>query len=88
MLERVIRHSNPSADSFGSANAAAHIHGISQKVDAVRTATNRGRAQVPPPGVIPLDDFIEYFNGLMDNMESAATNSMAVLEQLVATTTT
>ena len=84
MLERVIRHSNPSADSFGSANAAAHIHGISQKVDAVRTATNRGRAQVPPPGVIPLDDF----NGLMDNMESAATNSMAVLEQLVATTTT
>ena len=35
-----------------------------------------------------MDDFIEYFSGIMDNMASAETNDKAVLEQLVTTTTT
>ena len=87
-LECVIRHSNPSADSFGSANAATYIHGIPHNGDAVRPATTRGRAQVTPPGAIPADEFIKSFSGLMDNMASAATNDKAVLEQLVTTTTT
>ena len=87
-LERVICHSNPSADSFGSENAAADIHGIAKNGDALRPATNRGRVQVTPPGAIPADNFIESFSGLMDNMTSAATNDKAVLEHLVTTTTT
>ena len=87
-LECVIHHSNPSMDSFGSANAAVHIHGIAQNGDAVRPETNRGRVQVTPPGTIPADNFIESFRGLMDNMASAGTNDKAVLEQLVTTTTT
>ena len=87
-LERVIHHSNPSADSFGSAKSATHIHGIAQNRDAMRPAKNRGPAQVPPPGAIPADDFIESFGGLMDNMASAGTNYKAFIEQLVTTTTT
>ena len=65
----------------------ANIHGIAQKGDAVRPATNRGCVQVPPPGAIPADDFIESFSGLMDKMASAVTNDKAVLEQLFTTTT-
>ena len=87
-LKRVIRYYNPSADSFGSANAAAHIHGIAQNGDDVRPETVRGGAQVPPPGDIPMDDFIESFIGFMENMASAANNDKTVLEQLVTTTTT
>ena len=87
-LERIIRHSNPSTDSFGSANAAGHIHGIAHNGDAVQPATTRGRSQVPPPGAIPEDNFIDSFRRLMDNMASAATNDKAVLEQLVTTMTT
>ena len=85
-LERIIRHSNPSADSFGLANAAAHIHGIAHNRDTVWPATARSRNQVLPPGAIPADEFINYFSGLMDNMASIATNGKAVLEQLVTTT--
>ena len=46
------------------------------------------RAQVPPPGAIPADEFVDSFSGLMDNMASAATNDKAFLEQLVTNTTT
>ena len=51
-------------------------------------ATSRSRAQVPPPGAIPADEFIDSLSGLMDNMVSAATNDKAVLEQLVKNKTT
>ena len=47
-----------------------------------------GRVQVPPPGAIPVDDLIESFRGLLDNMASAATNDKAVIEHLVTTKTT
>ena len=87
-LERVIRHSNPSADSFGSANAIANIHGTSHNGDTVHPAASRSCAQVPPPGAIPADKFIYSFRGLMDNMASAATNDKVVLEYLVTNTTT
>ena len=40
-------------------------------------------AQVPPPGAIPTDAFIDYFSGLMTNMASAATYDKAVLKQIV-----
>ena len=83
-----MRHSNPSADSFGSANAAASIHGISHTRDTVQPAASQRHAQVPPPGAIPADAFIDLFSRLMDNMASAATNDKAVLKQLVANTTT
>ena len=54
----------------------------------MRPTITRSRAQVPPPGAIPADDFIHYFSVLMENMASTATNNKAVLEQLVTTTTT
>ena len=78
-LEHVIWHSNPSTDSFGSANAAANIHGISHNRDTMQTAASRSCSQVPPPGAIPEDKFIDSFSGLMYNMASAATNDKAVL---------
>ena len=65
-----------------------HIHGIVHNGDTVQTATTRSRAQVPPPGDIPADEFIDSFSELMNNMASAATNDKAVLEQLVTTTIT
>ena len=74
-------------DYFGLANAATHIHGILHNRDTVRPETSRSRSQVSPPGVIPADKFIDYFSGIMDNMESAATNNKDVIEQLVTTTT-
>ena len=83
-----MQHSNPSMDSFGSANAAASIHGISHNGDTVQPSASRSHAQVPPPGATPADAFIDSFSGLMDNMTSAATNDKAVLEQIVAITTT
>ena len=79
-LERVIRNSNPSKYSFGSANAASNIHGILHNGDTVHPATSRSRAQVPPTRDIPADKFIDYFNGLMHNMASAAANNKAVIE--------
>ena len=87
-IDRVIRHSNPSADSFGSTNGAKDIHGINQNGDTLRPAINRGCFQVPPTGDIPTDDFIESFSGLMDNMASATTNYKDFPEQLFTTTTT
>ena len=78
-LERVIRHYNPSADSFGSANAAANIHRISHNGDTVQPVASRIRAQVPPPGAIPEEEFINSFSRIMDNMASAATSDKAVL---------
>ena len=65
-----------------------HIHGIVHNRDTVQTATTRSRSQVPPPGDIPADEFIDSFSELMNNMASAATNDKAVLEQLVTTTIT
>ena len=54
-LERVVWHSNPSADSFVSANAAASIHGMTHNGDTVHPAASRSRAQGAPPGAIPAD---------------------------------
>ena len=83
-----MQHSNPSADSLGLANAAASIHGISHNGDTVQPAASQSHAQVPPPGAIPEDAFIDYFSRIMDNMASAATNEKVVLKQLVANTNT
>ena len=74
-LKRVIQYSDPSVDSFGSANTAASIHRISHNWDTVQAAAYRSRAQGPPPGAIPSDEFIDSFSGLMDNMASSATNN-------------
>ena len=74
-------------DYFGLANAATNIHGILHNRDTVRTVTYGSRYQVPPLGVIPANEFIDYFSGLMDNMSSAATNNKAVIEQLFTNTT-
>ena len=54
----------------------------------MQPATPQSQAQVPPPGAILADAFIDSFSGLMDNKASAATNDKAVLGQLVANTTT
>ena len=83
-----MQQSNPSADSFGSANSAASIHSFSYNRDTVQPAAYQNHAQVPPPGAILADTFIKSFIGLMDNMASSATNDKAVLEQIVANTTT
>ena len=88
MLKRIIRHSNPSADSFGSANKDADIYGIAQDRDAFWPTTNRVRFQDITPGTIPTEDFFNSFRRLMDNMASTETNDKAVLEHLVTTTTT
>ena len=69
------------------ANAATHIHGILHNRYTVQLATSGSRSQVSPLGVIPADEFVDYFSRLMDNMESAVTNNKAVIEQLVTTTT-
>ena len=81
------QHSNPSADSFGSSNSAASVHGISCNRDTVQPVASQIHAQVPPPGAILAYEFINSFSGLMDNMASAVTKKKAVLEQLFANTT-
>ena len=82
-----MRHSNPSADSFGSSNTAVSIHGISHSGDTVQPAASRSHAQVPPLGAILADAFIDSFRGLMDSMASDATKDKAVLEQIVVNKT-
>ena len=86
-LKRTIRHSNPSVDSFGSANATTNIHGILHNGDTMQQVASRSRSQVPPTGTIPADKFVDSFSGIMDNMESNATNDKGVPEKLVSKTT-
>ena len=66
-------------DYFGLANDDTHIHGILHNGDTVRPVTSRSRSQVSPPGVIPADEFINYFSRFMDNKESAANNNKTVI---------
>ena len=54
----------------------------------MRPETSRSCTQVPPPGAIPADNFVDSFIRLMDNMASAATNNKDVLEHLFKTKTT
>ena len=77
-MEREIRASSQRGDSFRSANLEMAAHIINMALPNHPT-TGQGPAS---------KDYMAQFDGHFDNLASAATNSVAALEQLAATTTT
>ena len=81
-MERELRASSQWYVSFGSAHPAMVAHGISA-ASPIQPPTDR-RLAMP----LSSKEMMAQFNGHLDNLSSAATNSGAALHHLTATTTT